>query len=461
MKNLTNDTKSLLGYSKTMFAIALPVMAQSAAEYVFFFVDTAFVGHYDPAGLSALNNVITPFFAVLSFFFALTQGITIIVSQKIGAGKRAEARRYAENAFFFMSAISFCIGAFWLVAGRNVLLLMGATGHTLELGATYIQIFAFHFLSIGFGATAGAVFQAMGRTFPIMVTVVAKSALNVLLNWMLIFGNLGMPELGIAGSALGTVVSSFLLDLSLVLILLKGKASRDFRLRLKGMLLLRWRYFATIFKLGIPVGLEYIMWNIGQAFMVGFINRVDAVSSGQFMALNMLIVLSIQIYNGIGVATLVLVGQTTGAGRHHEVLPISNYGQIFAQLTCVLVSILFLAIPEQLLSLFIADPATRAGLVPLMYLSTLIMFFKALNILAGNSIRGTGNTTWMLCTQIGGTALIIGVSAAFIFGLGWGLTGMMLAVMIDEGSRGVVNEIKFLLSQRRHKRPAVPAAQAS
>lgn len=451
MKSLRTSTQKLLAHSRTMFAIALPVMLQSAVEYIFIFTDTAFIGHYDQAGLSALNNVMAPFFTVFSFFIALTQGITILVSQKIGANKRAEARRYAETAFFYMMLISFAMGLFWLLAGHQVLEIMGAKGKILDLGTTYVQILAIQFLSMGFGATAGAIFQALGRTFPIMVTVIIKSFLNIFLNWLLIFGNLGFPALGVAGSALGTALSTVLLDISLVLLLVRGKTRKDFRIRLAGMLRPRLRYFRNVLKLGIPVGTEFILWSAGQAVIISMINRVDSVSSGWFGVLSILIMLSIQLYNGIGVATLVLVGQATGAKRHFEVLLISNYGQIFGQLSCVLVGLLFVLIPDALLSLFLPDPAIRLHLRPLMYLSAVILFFKALNILAGNSIRGTGNTLWMMYTQIGGTVLIIVVAAIFIFGFGLGLTGLLLAVLIDEASRGLINEIKFLTSQRQHQ----------
>jgi Na+-driven multidrug efflux pump len=79
-----------------------------------------------------------------------------------------------------------------------------------------------------------------------------------------------------------------------------------------------------------------------------------------------------------------------------------------------------------------------------MGLAALTMFFKALNILAGNSIRGTGDTLWMMYTQIGGTLTIIGVSGWLVFGMGWGITALMIAVLVDELVRGVVNEVKFL-----------------
>jgi putative MATE family efflux protein len=399
-----------------------------------------------------------PFFTILSFFFALCQGITITISQKIGAKRWGEVRRYAETSFFFMTVIALAIGAFWVLLGRQVLELMGARDRILDMGSDYVRIMALQFLSIGFGATAASIFQALGKTVPIMISVVVKCCLNILLNWLLIFGNWGFPQLGIAGSALGTAISSVLLDGILVLLLFRGKSAAQLRLRLTGILRPRLRLFSLVLKLGVPVGAEYILWSLGQAVIIALVNRQDSVSSGWFGVLNILIMLSIQVYNGIGVATLVLIGQATGAKRHHEVRQIANYGMIFAQFTCLVVGALFCLIPDALLSLFIRDSGTRAMLIPQMYLSAVIMFCKALNILAGNSIRGTGNTIWMLGTQVGGTIVIVDVAAILLFGPGLGITALMLAVLVDELSRGIVNEIKFLRSQRHHHPAAADAS---
>lgn len=436
--------KTLLGYSGAMFAIALPVMFQSAAEYIFVFTDLAFVGQYDARGLSALNNVMAPFFAVLSFFFAFTQGVTILVSQKLGAGKGAEARRTGEAAFFYLNLASWALGIFWLIAARPILELMGARGDILEMGVVYVQLLSLQFLTLGLGATAGCLFQALGKTVPVMATVIAKCLLNVLLNWLLIFGNLGFPELGVAGSALGTSISTIVFDLVLVALLVRGRFRRLFPLRIRGMLRPRRALFRPVLRLGLPVGAEYILWNLGQVFIIAMVNQVDTVSSGYFGVFNVLMMLSIQVYNGIGVATLVLIGRATGAGRHQEVGYLSAYGLGFSLAACVLVSVPFVFFPDAILSLFVTDAQARLVLNPLMYLAAVTMFFKALNILAGNSIRGTGDTLWMMYTQIGGTALITAVAAWLVFGFGWGITALMIAVLVDELVRGVVNEVKFL-----------------
>jgi Na+-driven multidrug efflux pump len=277
-----------------------------------------------------------------------------------------------------------------------------------------------------------------------MATVIAKSVLNVLLNWMFIFGHWGSPELGVAGSALGTALSTIIFDLVLVGVLFTAKYRETFHLRWRAILKPKAALFGQVLKLGVPVGFEFMLWTGGQAVLIAMVNRVDAVSSGWFGVLNTLMVLSIQVYNGIGVATLVLIGRASGAGDKKEVRYLSAYGMASAMAACVIVGAVFVIWPHAVLSLFLTDPAARTELIPLLWLSALIMFFKALNIIAGNSLRGTGDTLWMMYTQAGGTVIIIAVAAWLVFGLHWGIAALMIAVLVDEMCRGVVNEAKFL-----------------
>lgn len=447
-----------IGFMKIMLSIAVPVMIQFIAEYIFIFSDMAFVGQYDQKGLSAINNVITPFFTVLSFFFAITQGVTIMVSQQIGAKKNEEARHYAESSIYYLVLISVLMGVFWEVFGRWILILIGSKGKILEMGTLFIRIFSLQFISMGFGAAAGAIFQSIGKTFPIMITVIIKSAFNVFLNWIFIFGKFGIPSFGIPGSAIGSAISWILMDFVLFSLLLSQK---HLPISISGILKHRKGLFLNIMKLGFPVGIEYILWTLGQVVIVGMINRVDQLASGYFAVLNTLVNLSANIYMGLGVATLVLVGQATGAKKPKDIIRASNCGILYSLAVCVIVGSIFLIMPDSILSIFVTNSAARVSLRPLVTIIVLIMAPKALNIVSGHSIRGTGNTVWMMMTQSAGTVIIILVSYILIFKYNLGIAALAFAVLVDEGWRGIVNELKFLISIKSMSKVIAPEGRVA
>jgi len=439
-------TRKSSTYLKVIFTIAIPVTAQRLVEFALIMTDSFFIGTYNPAGYSAINNVFMPYFMLFSFFFAISQGVTIMVSQQIGAKRKHLARRFTETAFFFNCLLSFGYLLFWQVLGSSVLKLMGARGEILGIGKAYLGMLSLQFISAGIGITANASLQADGKTLPGMISTIIKVGLNIFLDWVLIFGKLGFPELGIMGAGIGTAVSAIAGDAFIAIWFFKLK---HFRVRLSGILQPVPRLFGSILRLGIPVGMEYFLWTAGQTVMTGFINRYDTVSSGYFLLLTNFLLLAMSLFDGIGVAGLVLIGQATGAKKPREARYAASYALVLSQLVCTAGLVAYLGFPEQMLSIYLEETAVIQFLVPLLRFYGFACFFKALNIISGNSIRGTGNTIWMLYTQVGGTIFIIATSALFIFGLELGLFSLLLAATLDEALRSIVNKVKFYHAQNR------------
>ena len=88
--------------SKKIFKIALPVMVQNLVGYLFISTDLAFIARYKEEGLSAVSSVTAPYFVLLSFMFAVGQGVTVLVSKAMGGNKKELGSRVAENAIFMM-----------------------------------------------------------------------------------------------------------------------------------------------------------------------------------------------------------------------------------------------------------------------------------------------------------------------------------------------------------------------
>ena len=172
-----------------------------------------------------------------------------MVSKAIGGKKRELGSRVAENAIFMMQIFSFIYFFFWMFAGKKVVELMGAKGEVLAIGSEYISILAFIFLTMGTGIAVSATFNGLGRTLYVMIISISKLMLNIFLNWLLIFGNLGFPELGVAGSAMGTVISEILGNIALFTILLN---SSKLNVRIMGILRPSIKIIKRIVRVGVP-----------------------------------------------------------------------------------------------------------------------------------------------------------------------------------------------------------------
>ncbi len=431
--------------SRRMISIGFPVMLQMLVQNIFSFTDMAFVGNYKSAGLSALTNVIAPYFISLSFFWSISQGLTIMVSNAIGKNDKKLAEKYGENSLFFNQIISFLYFIFWFFFGGFILKLMGVSGEIFELGKIYISILSFSFITFGIGITSGAIIQGLGRTLPIFLIILFKTVFNIFLNWLLIFGNLGFPELGIAGSALGTTISNILGDSAIFVFLLFQK---DFSIKIKGIFSPDLKLFREILVLGLPMGIEGILWQAGQAGLLFILNRVNQTYSGYAGVISNIINISLAFYWGAAISVLVMASEYRGRKEKDNIRKVNKYGLIYSLIICVIFSLFILTFPDKLFRIFIKEKDKIENLLHLVPFMILIMFPKAMNVINGQSIKGLGDTKWAMNTQIFGTIYILVVAFVLAINFKLAIIGVLLAIAMDEITRGIFNFYKLIVIEK-------------
>ena len=426
----------------TIITIALPITLQNMAFYLQSFINTAFIGHYRVEGLAAINNAMIPFFMLFSFFVALSQGTTVLIAQSLGANDPQKAGRVAECSLFYNQLMSFGYLLFWYGAGPVVLSVMGARGAVLAMGGSYIQVMSFVYVTLGCSITAAAIFQGVGTTLPIMITTLIRVGCNILFDYLFIFGKLGFPEFGVTGAAVATVISTTLSNIMLLIWVMRS-----------GVLPVRWYgvlrpvkgIYPKVFAFGAQTGGEFLLWTGAQVVMVRMLNHFNELGAGMYGILNTMLGLSVNLYWGIGVAATTLVGRATGATDYREAFRTGNICALYSILLCCMVGMVYLFLPGRLLSIFTADRGFTATLLPLLPVVALVSFPKAINVVIGNAIRGTGDVRWMLFTQSAGTIIIIVFSSWLLFGRHLGVAALVWANFGDEGWRAVVNYSRFYI----------------
>jgi putative MATE family efflux protein len=431
--------------TRQIFIIGIPVILQNMAFYMMTFINSAFLGHYDVTTLSAMNNAMFPFFMLFTVLIALSQGTTVLIAHSIGANDKAHASKIAESSVYYSQLISFGYCVFWMFCGRFVLQLMGVTGDILEKGTTYIQVFSLIFLTGGLNIAAGAIFQGIGKTSPIMTNTILRAVLNIILDYCLIFGNFGFPKLGLTGAAIASVISSTICSLLLFRTALHNGV---LPLTIQGVLKPERGIYKKVFIFGAQAGMEFVLWTGAQVIIIRMLNVGDQISAGLYGVLNTIVSLSVNMYIGIGTAAMTIVGQRVGAVQHAQVTKIGNVCALYGLLICLIVASVFALIPQGIISVFTNDSNAITRLTALMPLVVILLFPKSVNVIIGNAIRGTGDVRWMLLTQIAGTAIIVTIAGIFVLKMNMGLYGVMLANVIDESWRAVINYSKFLISTR-------------
>ena len=430
-------------YRQRLLAIALPIIMNNIIAQLQMIIDRIFLGHANDLYMGALGNVSSPVWTTMSFCNSLVMGASILISQSVGAGKREDIGEYAGAMMKYNNIIPVFLCFFWLFFSKPVFTLLGVSDSVMPLCLSYVRWYAPLFLLTGLGGSLGVVLQTSNYTRPLVVYGLFRSGLNMFLDWVLIFGKFGMPELGIEGAAIATVIAEYVGAIYISVIYFTSKKLTT-RPRWNDVKRGHFRSYLHSAKLGINIALEDFAWNIGNLIMIRILNSINEYAAGIYTIIFGVEVLAVVIIGAIGSGTMTLTSEATGKRD------LAQYkGTTFCAFgICVIVTVLMILgavlFPEQILSLFTSDKAIIASSGIYLLMIGFNLFSKSGNIIVGNAIRGSGNTKWMLYTQIFGTIWIVSVAAVFVFVCKLGILGVFLAVMADEGVRALINLWKYL-----------------
>jgi len=333
---------------------------------------------------------------------------------------------------------------FWTFCSPLVFKLMGVSENVMKPCVTYTRIYAPVYLIIGLWASYSVVFQTSNYTKPLVAYGVLRSVLNIILDYLLIFGNFGFPRMEIAGAALGTTIAEYVGAIYLLYITISKKDKFFTSPGLKRILSSKVKPYFESIKLGIPTACEDLLWNVGNLCIIRILNTINEKAAGIYSMVFTVEILFVVVIGAIGSGTLTLTGEATGAKDlklYRSVVKTSvKWSFLVAAFALIFVSIF----PRLTLSLFTTDKEVIEMSVIYIILVATNLFGKSGNIIIGNGIRGYGDTKWMLFTQILGTVGVIGLSCLCVFVFKLGMLGVFIAVLCDEAIRALINFIRFL-----------------
>lgn len=428
---------------KQILALALPLILQQLCLQLQVWIDRAMLGHVKTAFFAAIGNTGVPYYMVTSIITAICGGTAILTAQGVGAGDEKQVQKIAESSFFGSSLLSLAGYLFFFFFSDGIFRLMGIQSPILEYCTGYIRVLSISLLVLGPSASALAVLQGFGLTKVIMITGITGNLLNILLDWILIFGHWGFPAMEIAGAAWATVIANFISSAIVIAYVLRSPRM-PLRIPLSLHTSCRLRNYREVLLLGIPSGMEYGLWNLGNMVLVSYLNRLDPMHAGIYTLVFSVETVPLLIYMGLSNAGLTLVGQQTGARSLRQARQTGLICLGFAFLVCAVTAVVFYLFPRQILSLFTDDQATLTTAAAYLRFVSLVLFPKAVNNVIGLCIRGTGDTRWMLFTQIFGTVFMIAGGYYFILGSSFGLLGIFITLILDEFLRSIANIQHFL-----------------
>ena len=387
-----------------LLQLAWPVVLSRSTQAVMGFFDALMTA---PLGQSALAASTTGAINVFALAI-LPTGVVFMVqsfaAQLSGAGDLVGARRYGWYGLILSGAAGLLTLATLPLVGP-VLGLFEYEPAVHDLMTVYLVI---RLTSIGamLGMEAiGNWFGGHGNTHKQMVASVLAMIVDIALNWILIYGLLGFPAMGVAGAALGSSIASFVgLAYLMVAFLRRSGVPHPARPPAPGAARLRWKELLRMVRFGVPNGLN---WFLEFAAFVLFINVVMA-DLGTAALAAFMVVLNINSVSfmpafGLSSAGAILVGQAIGAGRIDQVPGILRLTAITAAVWQCTVGLIYLLFPVALMSWF-APPGESGNLLAigatLLAISAAWQLFDAIGITVGEALRAAGDTTWCLYARV-------------------------------------------------------------
>ncbi|MDR2648478.1 MAG: MATE family efflux transporter [Clostridiales bacterium] len=291
----------------------MPIIVQNLVNNSLAMVDTFMVGTLGEASLSGVTLANTVFFILNLINFGLQSGSMVLISQYWGKRDTSAINRILGISFGIAGSISLIAAVIIILFPVQIYSLTSNDPQLVQIAAEYARIAAMGYFLNSMSMIYMAAVRAMGDAKPGMRVLIVSMAVNTFLNWVMIYGNLGFPAMGVAGAALATSISR-IAEASLTVIY--ALRSERFRLNIKLILrpgLIIAKDFA---RYSAPVVINEGIWSFGfslYAVIIGHLpNAVTAVAA-YTIALTIERLLS-GVYFGIGGAAAVLVGTPLGAG---------------------------------------------------------------------------------------------------------------------------------------------------
>ena len=429
-------------YLRRLLIIAVPIILSNIIGQLQMLIDRIFLGHADVLYMSALSNVTTPMWATMSFCFSLVAGASILISQSVGAGDREHIEEYAGAMIKYNNIIPVLLFLFWLFLSEPVFKIMGVSENLMPMCLSYARFYAPVFLLAGIGGSLSVILQTSNYTQPLVAYGIIRAGLNIVLDYILIFGKLGFPALGIKGAAIGTTIAEYLGAIFISYVILTSKKLGT-RPSMRGIKKAKMSTYLTSAKLGINTAFEDFAWNLGNLLLIRILNTINEFAAGIYSIIFGVEVLAVVIVGAIGSGTMTLTSEATGKKDLAQYKGVCICAYALCMIVAALMIILALTIPEQIIALFTKDTSVITTSSIYLLIVGINLFSKSANIIVGNGIRGSGDTRWMLYTQMFGTISIVSVAAFFVYVCKLGITGIFLAVLVDEAVRALINLWKY------------------
>lgn len=398
-------------FFSAMLTIAVPITIQQFISSTTNMVDVLMVGQLGETSIAALGLSNQVFFLLILLLFGISSGSAIFTAQYWGKGDLYNLRRVMGIGLTLGISVGLIYTLAAMLIPEVILGLYTNDQAVIALGSQYLKIVGLSYVFTAISVTFMSVLRSSGNVrLPMFTTIIALS-INMVLNYLLIFGNLGFPKMGVPGAALGTLIARIIECILIVSFSYRLRTAAAARLH---ELKYNFDFFKKVLKTSLPAAVNELLWSLG----ITTYNAVYAhIGTGAIAAVNInatIESMSFVIFIGIANACAIMIGNQIGAGNEKVAY---EYGRRFLIMglaaSLVMGAVVLIARPLTL-SLYNIEPVSYEYAYRIQLIYALTMWIRVTNLLIFIGIlRSGGDTRYALIVEML-SIWLIGVPSALI-----------------------------------------------
>jgi len=410
--------------NKVLFRMSIPISLGMISTFLFQVVDTYFVGNLGANELAALSYSSTLYFLLVSLFIGLSIGVSIIIGQAVGKGELDEVKKTTWIALVISSFLSIILSFISILFIDTLFNALGVSSEVLPFVKSYMIPVLFGMPLLTTAIMASGILRASGNITSPEIIMGLGGVINLILDYALIFGKWGMPEMGIQGASYASVISWVAIFIGMVILLLKDDLltfSSNSSTPISTI-------YISIFKLSSPTILTQIIGPVTITFITFFLAKQSSMAVAAFGVVSRMEMLLLIGVLGVSSSITPFIAQNTGAKLHSRVDEAIIFGGKASTYIGLFLAIFLFIFVKPMAALFSDNNDIINHIVNYFYIISLSYIFYAFYIITTSIFNGLKRTTISL--KITAVKSIIFILPLVSIGSIWGVSGIFIGIAL-------------------------------
>lgn len=430
-------------FVSAVLRIALPVALQSLVATMMHILDSVMIGRLGEVSIAAVTQANRVTFLFQLTIFGLTGAVSTFCSQYWGKRDMAGIHRTQGLALGVCLLVATVFILPCLIAPEGVMRLFLHEEEAIGLSVRYLRIICFTYLVQGASLVLATVQKSTEQVKLSMFAAILAIGINTLLNYGLIFGRLGMPQLGVEGAAIATLIAC---GAELIIVAGLGYAMRmSTRARLRDMIPREWQQVKRFFAIALPIVGNELFWSLGITMYSVVYGRMGTTAVAAVSIFNTVEQLSFILIRGITSACAILIGKAIGMGDEDAAKLYSKRFLVAAAVLGQIAGLIMIALSGPIIGLYEVSDAVKQASQTIIFIRGGTIILSALgNVLIVGAFRAGGDAMFSFVVDAG-CVWVVGLPLIWLAGivLGWPIQWVYVMTVVEQAVKVLICGIRF------------------